>query len=161
MTTAYDSSRLFSGNLWTGLTNGELVGFLVSKDMAPIFMKIVSRGAAAGSDFAVVGFKDEAAYQDIFTYTKHKCEICAPGRGFSISWNSDKRGKPTQQPLPPQSVPPRPRGLIFFSARLRQIRWCCRNYRLQKPRAALRPWAHARSRQQGPCRSPPRISELR
>ena len=114
MTTAYDSSRLFLGNLRTGLTNGELVGFLVSKGMAPNFVKIVSRGAAAGSDFAFVGFKDEAAYQDIFTYTKHKCEICAPGRGLSISWNSDKRGKPTEQPLPPQSVPPRPRGLIFL-----------------------------------------------
>ena len=114
MTTAYDSKRLFLGNLRTGLTNGELVGFLVSKGMAPIFVKIVSRGAAAGSDFAFVGFKDEAAYQDIFTYTKHKCEICAPGRGLSISWNSDKRGKPTEQPLPPQSVPPRPRGLIFL-----------------------------------------------
>ena len=126
MTTAYDSidaggtgiaasgTSIFMGNLRTGLTNGELVYFLASKGMAPGFVKIVARGAAAGSDFAFIGFKDEAAYQDIFTYTKHKCEICAPGRGLSISWSSDRRGTPTQQPLPPQSVPPRPRGLIFL-----------------------------------------------
>ncbi len=96
MATTEGCTHIFLDNFRSRPTPGKLNDLLASRGGLTNFLKVVHRGGDAGSDFAFVGFQDEAAYDEIFVYTMKKFEICADGRGLVVNYNSSSgRQKPT------------------------------------------------------------------